>query len=182
MSEPTNENAPENKEPAPNPPQETPEEKGPEPGEFGKLLAENGLTVDPLGPDAVGVEMIGVAPDKVLDVAKFLRDSQITKMDFLMSVSGVDHKEYRESVYHVYSVDTHKSICIKVKADNDHVPSLMPVWPAADWHEREAFDLFGIIYDGHPDLRRLLMPVDWIGYPLRKDYKQDDPRLVWNER
>ncbi|MCA9807560.1 MAG: NADH-quinone oxidoreductase subunit C, partial [Cyanobacteria bacterium HKST-UBA06] len=52
----------------------------------------------------------------------------------------------------------------------------------ADWHEREAYDLFGIQFDGHPNLKRILMPDDWVGHPLRKDYTVDDPRLVWNER
>jgi NADH-quinone oxidoreductase subunit C len=71
---------------------------------------------------------------------------------------------------------------MKVNAVDEHVSSLTPVYPAADWHEREAFDLFGIVFDGHPNLKRILMPSDWIGYPMRKDYKVTDPRLVWNER
>ena len=58
----------------------------------------------------------------------------------------------------------------------------MPIWHAADWHERESYDLLGIHYDGHTNLTRILMPNDWLGHPLRKDYKVNDPRLVWNER
>ncbi|HWV45928.1 MAG TPA: NADH-quinone oxidoreductase subunit C, partial [Nitrospira sp.] len=81
-----------------------------------------------------------------------------------------------------YSTKSHKYLALKVTAVNEHSPSLMPVWPAADWHERETYDLLGIHYDGHPNLTRILMPTDWLGHPLRKDYKVNDPRLVWNER
>jgi NADH-quinone oxidoreductase subunit C len=74
-------------------------------------------------------------------------------------------------------------VILKVTANGaDESPSLYPVWPAVDWHEREAYDLLGIHYIGHPDLRRILMPTYWLGHPLRKDYKEEDPRLVWNRR
>lgn len=124
--------------------------------------------------------MIELAPSDVIKGATFLRDE--AGFDLLLSCTGVDWKERRESVYHLFSTKSHKFLALKVPAENDHSPSLVPVWNAADWHERESYDLMGIHYDGHPNLSRILMPSDWLGHPLRKDYKVDDPRLVWNER
>ncbi len=149
-------------------------------GPFGKALVAKNLTVEALAPDAMGTETLGVACADLLGVAQALRDDGF---DLLLSVSGMDFKEYRQSVVHAYSTKTYQTITIKTDLGaDDTVPSLVSVWPAADWHERESYDLMGIHYEGHPDLRRILMPVDWIGHPLRKDYKENDPRLVWNRR
>lgn len=154
---------------------------GPGPGEFGKRLEAAGIRITPLGTDAGGVEVVELPRETVLRAARFLRDN--CRFNLMLSCAGVDRKTHRESVYHLYSLETHAFLILKVQADeNEHSPSLVPIYPAADWHERESYDLMGIIYDGHPDLRRILMPVDWLGHPLRKDYKVDDPRLVWNER
>ena len=164
--------------------QEQPEEAQeapPEPGEYSKLLAAEKVSNSPLGPDAGGMEMLQVDRNNAVKAAEILRDKG--QFDLALSVTGVDMKEYRLSVYHLYSTETNEYLTLKVQADgNDHSPSLTPVWNALDWHERESYDLLGITYEGHPDLRRILMPMDWIGHPLRKDYKVDDPRLVWNER
>lgn len=149
-------------------------------GEFGKALEGAGIPVSHLGPDAEGIERIDIAPADLLRAGEFLRDQ--SQFDLLLSCSGIDWKDRLESVYHLYSTKTHKTLAIKVTAVDEHSPSLMPVWPAADWHERESYDLLGIKYDGHPNLTRILMPIDWLGHPLRKDYKVNDPRLVWNER
>ena len=149
-------------------------------GEFGKVVESAKIPVKHLGPDAGGNEMIDVAPADVLKAGEVLRDK--CDFDLLLSCSGVDWKDRLESVYHLYSTKSHKYLTLKVTAENEHSPSLMPVWPAADWHERESYDLLGIHYDGHPNLTRILMPTDWLGHPLRKDYKVNDPRLVWNER
>jgi NADH/F420H2 dehydrogenase subunit C len=169
-----------------------PEAKTPEPaaeaaaepsipaGEYGKALESANIPVQHLGPDAAGNEMIGVAPVNALKAGEFLRDR--SHFDLLLSCTGVDWKDRLESVYHLYSTKSHQYLALRVTAENEHSPSMMPVWPAADWHEREAYDLLGIHYDGHPNLTRILMPTDWLGYPLRKDYKVNDPRLVWNER
>ncbi|MBY0404117.1 MAG: NADH-quinone oxidoreductase subunit C [Cyanobacteria bacterium] len=170
--------------PAAKPPVEPP--PPPPPGFFGELLDAAGLglaeKVTHLGPDAYGIEMISVSPKDLLKVAQFLKEDSRCVLDLLISVSGVDWKDRLEAVYHVFSTETYKKLAIKVTADQDHIPSVMPVWPAADWHEREAYDLYGIYFDGHPNLIRILMPNDWIGHPMRKDYKVTDPRLVWNER
>jgi NADH-quinone oxidoreductase subunit C len=63
------------------------------------------------------------------------------------------------------------AVRVRVPRDGGHIASVADVWPAADWHEREVFDMFGVIFDGHPDFRRILCPDDWVGYPLRKDYE-----------
>ena len=155
-------------------------------GPFGKRLVEAGYTaIQHLGPDASGKEAIGLPHESLLDICRFLKDE--AEFDLLLSCAGVDWPkrpadERFESVYHLYSTHHHQYLVLKITARHEHSPSLTPVWPAADWHERETYDLMGIQYDGHPNLSRILMPSDWLGYPLRKDYKVDDPRLVWNER
>lgn len=95
--------------------------------------------------------------------------------DHLSSITGVDNgveKNSMEVIYHFYSITKNSHFIIKVILDRDQpvVPSLTPIWRTADWHEREAFDFFGIHFEGHPDLRRILLPANWEGHPLRKDY------------
>ncbi|WP_372454322.1 NADH-quinone oxidoreductase subunit C [Nocardioides mangrovi] len=107
-------------------------------------------------------------------VAKLLRDE--LKFELLSGVSGVhypdDHGAELHAVYHLLSMTYNRRIRVEVTApDADpHVPSLVPLYPTADWHERETFDMFGIVFDGHPALTRILMPDDWPGHPQRKDY------------
>lgn len=149
-------------------------------GEIGQLLEKSKVAVKHLGTDACGVETIDLPCADLLKAAEIIRDQG--QFDLLLSCTGVDWKDRLESVYHFYSTKTGKYLAIKVTAENEHSPSLMPIWHAADWHERESYDLLGIQYDGHTNLTRILMPTDWLGHPLRKDYKVDDPRLVWNER
>lgn len=149
-------------------------------GPAGSRLEAAQIPVTHLGADAGGNETISLEPAHLLRAGEFLRDD--CHFDLLLSCTGVDWKDHRESVYHLYSTSEHTYLTLKVTAEADHSPSLTPVWNAADWHERESYDLLGIHYDGHPNLTRILMPNDWLGYPLRKDYKVDDPRLVWNER
>jgi len=156
----------------------------PEPGEFGKSLEQAGIAVTHLGKDAMGIEAIALSTHDLLKGAEHLRDK--CAFDLLVSCSSVDFKTHRQSVYHLYSINQNKTLAVKVDAETrdgkDYSPSVYPIWPACDWHERESYDLMGIHYEGHPNLQRILMPVDWLGHPLRKDYTVDDPRLVWNER
>jgi NADH-quinone oxidoreductase subunit C len=117
---------------------------------------------------------IKVAPGKILEVAKFLRDDEQTAFDLLMCLSGMDYTGGKLGVvYHLDSTKKGHKIVLKVDVttDDPHCQSVESIWKTANWHEREAFDLFGILFDGHPDLRRILMPDDWEGYPLRKDYR-----------
>ncbi len=124
--------------------------------------------------DGVLDPYIKVAPDKIKDVALFLRDNVQTAFSYLMCLSGVDYQEGRLGVvYHLYSMKWNHKITLKVDVtvEHPHCQSVESVWKTANWHEREAYDLIGIIFDGHPDLRRILLPDDWEGHPLRKDYQ-----------
>ncbi len=115
-----------------------------------------------------------VAPDRIRDVALFLRDDERLAFDSLMCLSGVDYTGGKVGVvYHLSSMKwTHKfTLKVDVPVENPHVQSVQEIWRTANWHEREAYDVIGIVFDGHPDLRRILLPDDWEGHPLRKDYK-----------
>jgi len=151
-------------------------------GAFGQALVDAGFSPVALGPDATGCEMIDVAAQDWARVASALRNSSVAPLDLLVSVSGVDWKESLQAVYHLYATSSNQRLAVKVTAQDEKIPSVVSVWPTADWHERETYDLFGILFEGHPNLARILMPSDWLGFPMRKDYKVEDPRLVWNER
>lgn len=123
-----------------------------------------------------------VVPAELLkDVARFVRDDERLQLNFLSSLSGVDYQDDGlQVVYHLISIPAGRpQLIIKVNAeggrDDAHVPSVVDIWPTADWHEREAWDLLGIRFDGHPDLRRILLREDWEGHPLRKDYVDSRP-------
>ena len=125
-------------------------------------------------PDAVVDPFIVVRPELVRDIAEFLSSDPEMKFDYLMSLSGMDYNDGNLGVvYHLFSMDKRHRIVIKTKLlKNDaRILSVESVWKSANWHEREAFDLFGIVFRDHPDLRRILLPDDWEGHPLRKDYK-----------
>ncbi|MFB3817691.1 MAG: NADH-quinone oxidoreductase subunit C [Candidatus Methylomirabilales bacterium] len=98
--------------------------------------------------------------------------------DYLNCLSGVDWSTHLEVVVDASSLEHPVKAHLRIRVDRQApvMPTLTTVWPAANWHERECFDLFGVQFEGHPDLRRILLPEDWVGYPLRKDYT--DERLV----
>ena len=115
-----------------------------------------------------------VSRDHVLDVARLLRDTPELRFAFLAELTAVDvwPREPRfEVVYVLVSIEHRLRLRMKVRLDGSdaHLPTVTGIWPAANWLEREVWDLFGIVFDGHPDPRRLLMPEDWEGFPLRKD-------------
>lgn len=126
--------------------------------------------------DTVKSPFITVAAPALCDVMRHLRDDPAMRFDTLLLVSGVDYPDHIASVYHLTSVVLKHHIAVKVMLprDNPEVDSLAGLWPAADWHERETYDMMGIVYKGHPNLRRILCPEDWEGFPLRKDYRQPD--------
>ena len=107
-------------------------------------------------------------------IAEYLRHDEDLAFDWLGCLTAVDYvaDEKLCAVYDLRSTTHEHWLCVKVYVDraNPHVPTVMDLWPAADWHEREAYDMMGIVFDGHRDLRRILLPEDWDGHPLRKDY------------
>ena len=153
--------------------------------QFGtKIKTKNAEAIDPF---------IAVEPADFFEVCRFLRDDSRLKFEILSCISGIDFLEldpkkvakagfepHVEVVYHLQSFTHRHRFTVKVilprwKDDKPgqlpEVPSVTSVWPAADWHEREVYDLSGIRFNGHPDLRRILLSEDWIGHPLRKDYE-----------
>jgi NADH-quinone oxidoreductase subunit C len=115
-----------------------------------------------------------VEPARIAEVCQFLRTEPALRFDCLSNLSGVDYPKRNaiQVVYHLFSYSLRQWIVLKVDATRDDpvVPTVSDVWSAADWQEREVFDLLGVTFTGHPDLRRILMPEDWPGHPLRKDF------------
>ncbi|NTU70264.1 MAG: NADH-quinone oxidoreductase subunit C [Coriobacteriia bacterium] len=122
-----------------------------------------------------GDAVIGVQRDSVLSTARELRE---LGFDRLGMVTAVDRDEYFLMVYRLQSRELATAVFVKTKVprDNPVIDSMYSVWPAADWQEREVFDLFGIDFVGHPDMRRIMLPEEFEGHPLRKDF--DAPGLI----
>ena len=153
--------------------------------EFGDRIT--GMTLDAIDP------WIEVAPAALPEVGRYLRDQPEFRFNMLLCISGVDYCEpdpkkaakldwqpHMEVVYHLWSVPHRRSLVIKVilprwqdavEGQLPEVPSVADIWRTADWHEREVYDLSGVNFTGHPNLRRILCPEDWEGHPLRKDYQ-----------
>lgn len=133
-------------------------------------------------PDAVlepvefrGDLSLAVRPERYLEVVRFLRDDPDLRYTFLENLCGVDYLGRTprfEVVVHLVSMLHLHRVCLKVGApeEHPHVPSLTPLFATANYQEREAYDLLGIVFDGHPALARILMPDDWLGHPQRKDH------------
>ena len=118
--------------------------------------------------------------DRLREICRFLKDDPDIKMDYLIDVTAVDwlpRAPRFEVVYHMHSMKHGHRLRLKVPVEEDDpaVPSVEPVWKTACWHERETYDLMGILFHGNPDLRRILMPEGWVGHPLRKDYPLEGP-------
>ena len=125
-----------------------------------------------------------IDPGRIIEVCRELRDNPRTYFDFLSCLSGVDYGVDASRfgvVYHLASIPYQTRLTLKVSKENNRdenelpsFPSVTSVYGAANWHEREAYEMIGIFFEGHPDLRRLLLPDDWEGYPLRKGYTTVD--------
>ncbi len=137
-----------------------------------------GAAIDSIHPQVV------VPAEQWRELARFLRDDPRLAMNMLRCISGVDlHPEPQiDVIYDLISMRPSAgadglwqsggtiAVRIRVPREGGHVPSVADIWPTADWHERELYDLFGVTFDGHPDPRRILCPDDWVGHPLLKDY------------
>ncbi len=121
-----------------------------------------------------------VPRDEILEVCRWLRDNPEFDLTYFSFVSAIDWPDHFDVVYHVASLAKGHGLILKVALPKDdaRMPSVTELWRGADWHEREAYDLFGIVFDGHPNLRRIIMGADWKGPPLRKDYVYGDPHWL----
>ncbi|MDX1640216.1 MAG: NADH-quinone oxidoreductase subunit C [Balneolaceae bacterium] len=126
----------------------------------------------------VGEPWILVEASSLKSIMKTLRDDPQLSFNVLMCLSGVHYQEDEELgvTYHLNSTRFGHSLAIKVRVsiDNPHVPSVESIWKTANWHEREAWDMVGVIFDDHPNHKRILCAEDWEGHPLRKDYVQQE--------
>jgi NADH-quinone oxidoreductase subunit C len=118
---------------------------------------------------------IYVRKERLLDLCRYLMAEENLRFNFLSMITAVDYlgrKDKRfEAIYSLYSIPYHHRLMLKLRlTENEDAPSLTSLWDTADWQEREVFDMFGIKFIGHPDLRRILMDDDWVGYPQRKDF------------
>jgi NADH-quinone oxidoreductase subunit C len=124
---------------------------------------------------------IQIIPEKLKEVCLLLRDNENTYFDMLACITGIDNlpeENSLEVIYNLTSLPYNYSISLKVKLERENENGTLPIidsvadtWATANWLEREVYDLLGISFSGHPDLRRILLPTDWKGYPLRKDYQ-----------
>ncbi len=121
-----------------------------------------------------GEVTVVVARDALLDICRYLKDDLgYNYLSDLTCVDWLDRRPRFDVAYHITSLNAWIRFRLKVQVnDGESVPTVIPVWAAANWAEREVWDLFGVTFEGHPDLRRIQMPEGWIGHPLRKDYAQ----------
>ncbi len=143
---------------------------------YDKLKSQFGDAIIEFTDEASSDPFIVVKTENLFDICLFLRDNEELNFDYLVCLSSVDYGENLAVVYHFYSLKYKHRIVLKVfvPRDNPKMPSVERIWRTADWHEREAYDMMGIIFEGHHNLIRILNPYDWEGFPLRKDYKTPD--------
>ena len=128
-----------------------------------------------------------IQADKIVEVCEFLRDDAEARFNYLSDLTCVHYPMRAEApleiVYNLYSIARNERLRLKVPlAEGAEIDSVTSVWPSANWMEREVFDLFGVNFKNHPDLRRILLPPDWEGFPLRKDYPLEFIENAWTER
>ncbi len=130
-------------------------------------------------------EGLVIKREDLLRVAKFLKESPEFRLDYLSLITGVDYLEFLESVYHLYSAEKRTGpvvLKVRVPRTDTKIPSLVPIYRGAEFQEREAYDMMGFIYEGHPDPRRIFMWEGFEGFPLRKDYVPEDADVLeWED-
>jgi NADH-quinone oxidoreductase subunit C len=151
-----------------------------------KLKAKFGETIGE-AVEFIGQLSVRIGRESIVQVCDFLKCDDETQYDYLSDLTCVHFPDKKDApyeiIYNLYSIPTNERVRLKVAtSEPDGVESVTGVWPAANWLEREVFDLFGIHFDNHPDLRRLLLPPDWEGYPLRKDFPLEFIENSWTEK
>ena len=137
--------------------------------------------------DFVGQLSIRIEPASVVEVCNFLRDDADSRFNYLSDLTCVHYPMRQDAplevVYNLYSISRNERVRLKVSlAEGASIDSVTGVWPTANWMEREVFDLFGVSFRNHPDMRRILLPPDWEGHPLRKDYPLEFIENAWTQR
>jgi len=176
---------------APKPPVKKKEE-GPKPTDAGdhplvkKLKSQFGEAIGE-AVEFIGQLSVAVDGQRIVEICNFLKSDEQTSFNYLSDLTCVHYPDRRDApfeiVYNLFSIPANERIRLKVKtSETIGAESVTGVWPAANWLEREVFDLFGIRFANHPDLRRLLLPPDWEGYPLRKDFPLEFVENAWTEK
>ena len=133
----------------------------------------------------LGQLSIRVEPSRIVEVCQSLRDDRDTPFNYLSDLTCAHYPDERhtpfEVIYNLYSIPANERVRLKASVNGEGIDSVTGVWPAADWPEREVYDLFGVRFRNHPDLRRILLPPDWEGHPLRKDYPLEFVENRWTE-
>jgi len=142
-------------------------------------VGEDGIEKAEINEKSGEIPTLTVKSDRWFAAARTLKTHPELSFHYLRNLSGVDQETHLEVVYHMIHLESKREACVKVKTDREQpsIPSVTPLWSTADWNEREVYDLLGIDFPGHPDLRRIMMSDDWVGYPLRKDYEPLDPEV-----
>jgi len=175
---------------APKPPVKKKEE-GPKPADASnhplvKRLREKLADAVIEASEFLGQLSIRIERTHIVEVCRTLHDDPEAPFDYLSDLTCVHWPDNREApfevVYNLYSISKNERVRLKVNTNGEGVESVTGVWPAANWPEREVYDLFGVVFHHHPDLRRILLPPDWDGHPLRKDYPLEFIENAWTER
>jgi NADH-quinone oxidoreductase subunit C len=165
-------------------------EEGPKPVDaYGHPLVNklrdkfDGAVID--ASEFLGQLSIRIEPARIVEVCRALRDDPDAPFNYLSDLTCVHYPDHQEApfevIYNLYSISANERVRLKVAVNGDGVDSVTGVWPSADWPEREVYDLFGVTFRNHPDLRRILLPPDWEGHPLRKDYPLEFVENRWTE-
>jgi NADH-quinone oxidoreductase subunit C len=174
---------------APKPPVKKKEE-GPKPVDAGnhplvKKLREKLEGAVTEASEFLGQLSIRIQPGRLVEVCRALKDDEETPFNYLSDLTCVHYPDQKEApfevVYNLYSIPKNERVRLKAAVNGEGIESVTSIWPSADWPEREVYDLFGVVFHNHPDLRRILLPPDWEGHPLRKDYPLEFVENRWTE-